>query len=160
MMLLCISFLTVAFSCISLRPCVCTRRQFEVLDPESPRDMCGQYVQCGGAGQPCCADGCTFGSICTNMGCQRCGGYDQLCCPDDGASVAGATVRDLCPYAGMHWSWRDVQVTASCINYDWSCYPNSGRYPELQLWSHKHLDLSHSKLNHHVTLAALFVSPH
>jgi hypothetical protein len=135
--------LRIAFSCTFLRPCACIRRQFAVPDLESPRDTCEQNVQCGSPGQPCCADGCLPFSICTNTGCERCGGYNQLCCAYPGEDAL--SVREMCPFAGMHLSSRDVQVTASCRTGNCWCCPSSGSYPELLLWFQNHLDMSHSK---------------
>jgi hypothetical protein len=134
--------------------CVGIRRQFAAPNPESHRDMCEQHVQCGGPGQPCCDDGCSFGTTCTDKGCERCGGYNQLCCghPKGDLGLDGLTVRELCPFAGMHLSCRDAQVAAWCRTGDWWCCPSRGNHLELQLWSRNHLDLSHSELNHLVTL--------
>jgi hypothetical protein len=139
MMFACASSLMIAFSCTFLRTCACIRQQFAAPDPESPRDMCKEHVhvQCGGPGQPCCDDGCSFGTTCTDKGCERCGGYNQLCCghPKGDLDPDGLTLRELCPFAGMHLSWLDMHVPASCRTGDWRCCPSSGNYPELQLWS-------------------------
>jgi hypothetical protein len=47
---------------------------------------------CGGSGQPCCADAdsaCSSGYTCSNNECVACGDTDEPCCEDEACSAAG-----------------------------------------------------------------------
>lgn len=50
-------------------------------------------VSCGGVGQPCCGQGCNFGSLCSNGTCSlECGGSGKACCAG-GVCGAGTTCK-------------------------------------------------------------------